>query len=278
MKLDKVSFGLYAYPVLQAADILLYRATHVPVGEDQQQHLELTREIAKHFNQRYGEKEEKKEDGKDKKKTKETEEIATKQQLLSSVPQAPSKSGTAFLPRNSPTASSCEPVLNGYFPLPVTVTPSLTGRVMSLRDGRSKMSKSADTDASRINLTDTSDLIAGKIRRAVTDSEDGLCYNIEQRAEISNLVGIYSQLTGRTLEDLINDDRWSGAGKKAAFKDALTDELIQLIAPIREEYLRLEQDRAYLDSVLKQGREETESIAEETMKNVREIMGLVRAT
>ncbi len=215
---DKAGLGLYAYPVLMAADILIYRATHVPVGEDQKQHLELTREIAGSFNHRYGEE---------------------------------------------------------YFPLPEPQIFGTATRVMSLRDGTSKMSKSDSSDYSRINMTDDADTIALKIRKAKTDPEplptelDGL----EDRPEAANLVNIYAALTHKEPAAVLQE---FGDASFSVFKGALTDVSVTALAPIADEMNRLMADPGYVEQVLREGGEKARAIADETLGEVHRIMGLLK--
>ena len=213
---ENASVGLYVYPSLMAADILAYKATHVPVGEDQKQHLELTRDIAHKFNNDFG---------------------------------------TELFPL-------VEPLIFGE-----------ATRVMSLRDGASKMSKSDNSDASRINLTDDADTIAHKIRRARTDPEplpdtpDGLA----GRAEAANLIGIFAALSDRTAADVLAE--YGGRGF-ADFKPALSDLAVAVLSPIAGELQRLTADPAYVDSVLASGAERAAAIANPVLDEVHEIVGL----
>jgi len=224
---ENASIGLYDYPVLMAADILVYRATHVPVGEDQKQHLELTRDIAQKFNNDFG------------------ESIRAR------------GFGDAYFPLT-------EPIIQG----PAT-------RVMSLRDGTKKMSKSDSSDQSRINLTDDADAIALKIRRAKTDPEplpqDEAA--LEARPEADNLVGIYAALADTTKADVLKQH---GGAQFSVFKPALSDLAVTKLAPIAAEMKRLVQDPAYIDSVLAEGAGRARVIAAETMKAVKDIVGFVR--
>jgi tryptophanyl-tRNA synthetase len=224
---ENASLGLYAYPSLMAADILVYRATHVPVGEDQKQHVELARDIAQKFNNDF-------------------------------APQIASRGvGDAVLPLP-------EPLIQG----PAT-------RVMSLRDGSKKMSKSDPSDQSRIALTDDADAIAMKIRRAKTDP-DPLPHEekaLEARPEADNLVGIYAALAGRTKADVLKE---FGGAQFSAFKPALADLLVEKLSPITAEMRRLKDDTAYIDSVLADGSARAQAIAAETMKAVKDIVGFVR--
>jgi tryptophanyl-tRNA synthetase len=224
---ENVSVGLYAYPNLMAADILVYRATHVPVGEDQKQHLELSRDIAQKFNVDFA----------------------------SSI--AAHGYGEKFFPQP-------EPIIQG----PAT-------RVMSLRDGSKKMSKSEPSDYSRINLTDDADAIAQKIRKAKTDpeplpsEEEGL----KARPEADNLVGIYAALNNTSKAQVLGE---FGGAQFSAFKVALVDLAVAKLGPIGSEMKKLVQDPVYIDSILADGSERASVIAGETMKAVKDIVGLVR--
>ncbi|WP_434614595.1 tryptophan--tRNA ligase [Tabrizicola sp. M-4] len=216
---ENVSLGLFAYPSLMAADILAYKATHVPVGEDQKQHLELTRDIAIKFNNDYG---------------------------------------VNFFP-------VVEPVIEGA-----------ATRVMSLRDGTKKMSKSDPSDQSRINLTDDADTIAKKIRKAKTDPEplpdtlDGL----KDRPEARNLVNIYAALAGHTPEQVIRD--YAGA-QFGTFKPALADLAVAKLEPITLEMNRLMQDPAEIDRILGQGADRADAIARPIVDQVYDIVGMIRS-
>ena len=224
---ENASVGLYAYPCLMAADILAYRATHVPVGEDQKQHLELARDIAQKFNNDYA------------------ESIRAHGY------------GDAFFPLT-------EPLIQG----PAT-------RVMSLRDGTKKMSKSDPSDQSRINLTDDDDAIALKIRRAKTDPHplpDDVAA-LEKRPEADNLVGIYAALADVTKVDVLRE---FGGAQFSTFKTALTDLVIAKLAPVRAELKRLMQDPATIDAALADGSERARAIAAETVRSVKDIVGLLR--
>jgi len=223
------NLGLLSYPVLQAADILLYRATHVPVGEDQVQHLELAREVAEGANAAWG-----------------------------------------------------DPTL---FPIPATlILPSPVARVMSLKDGAVKMSKSDPDDASRINMDDSNDAIAAKVKGAKTDSEPGF-YPWQQqqvagapssssprvtRPEKANLVGILAALTGRDMESVAEEYAGSSA---VAFKGDLTEALVATIAPIRARLQEYRKDPSEVDAVLRAGTEAAKVIAGETMGRVRALAG-----
>jgi len=225
---ENASVGLYDYPVLMAADILLYRATHVPVGEDQKQHLELSRDIAQKFNNDFGD--------------------SIRKHGLS----------------------------NGMlFPLPEPVITGPATRVMSLRDGTKKMSKSDASDYSRINLTDDADTIAQKIRKAKTDpeplptEEKGL----ETRPEADNLVGIFAALSDRSKADVLRD---FGGGQFSSFKSALVEMCVSKLSPISGEMKRLVADPGHIDSILVDGAERARAIADETMKLTKDIVGFVR--
>ena len=224
---ENASVGLYAYPNLMAADILVYRATHVPVGEDQKQHLELSRDIAQKFNNDYA----------------------------ASI--RAHGFGDAFFPQP-------EPLIQG----PAT-------RVMSLRDGAKKMSKSDASDQSRINLTDDPDAIALKVRRAKTDP-DPLPHDekaLAARPEADNLVGIYAALADTSKAKVLAQ---FGGAQFSAFKPALSDLLVAKLSPITAEMRRLKDDTAYIDQVLADGSERAQALAAETMKAVKDIVGFVR--
>jgi tryptophanyl-tRNA synthetase len=225
---ENASVGLYAYPCLMAADILAYRATHVPVGEDQKQHLELTRDVAQKFNNDFADR---------------IRELGH---------------GDAFFPLT-------EPLISG---------PAM--RIMSLRDGTKKMSKSDPSDYSRINLTDDADTIAQKFRKAKTDPHP-LPDNekeLEQRPEAENLVGIYAALADQTPSEVLKE---FGGGQFSRFKNALTEIAVAKLAPIGAETKRLTEDPAHLDAVLVDGATRARAIASETMKAVKDICGFVRA-
>ena len=214
---EGASVALFDYPVLQAADILLYRATHVPVGEDQKQHVELTRDIALKFNNDF-----------------DTE--------LFVVP---------------------EPFIGG----------GVAARVMSLRDGNAKMSKSDPSEMSRIHLTDSDDVIAQKIRKAKTDPEP-LPDNVdalEGRPETRNLVGIYGAVTGESVEQVLS--RFAGQGF-GAFKPALAEVLVALIGPIRQRLEQLRTDRAELDRILAEGATRAIDLAAPVLAEARAAVGL----
>ncbi len=223
---ENASVGLYAYPNLMAADILAYRATHVPVGEDQKQHLELARDIAQKFNADFAE---------------------------------------------TIKAAGFE---DGFFPLPEPLISGPATRVMSLRDGTKKMSKSDPSDMSRINLADDADTIAKKIRKAKTDpeplpsDEKGL----EGRPEADNLVGIYAALAGTTPETVLRD---FGGAQFSQFKNALVEVAVETLGPIGAEMKRLSADPASIDAILVDGAARARALADKTMGHVREIVGFV---
>lgn len=216
---EAASAGLYVYPNLMAADILLYHATHVPVGEDQKQHVELTRDIAAKFNHDYG---------------------------------------------------------VDFFPLPEPVIEGAATRVMSLRDGSKKMSKSDPSDQSRINLTDDADTIAQKIRRARTDSEPlpESIPGLAERPEAHNLVNIYAALSGQTGEQVVTEF----AGRNfSEFKPALADLAVSQLAPITTRMSELMADPAEIDRILGKGADRAAEIAEPVMAGVHDIVGMVQS-
>ncbi|KEC54054.1 tryptophan--tRNA ligase [Bartonella koehlerae] len=233
---EKASLGLFAYPSLMAADILLYRATHVPVGEDQKQHVELTRDIAQKFNNDYAQR---------------------------------------IVDLNfAVTILMGEEKKQGFFPLPEALIGETAMRIMSLRDGTKKMSKSDPSDFSRINLTDDANLIAKKIRKAKTDSvplPDTLAA-LEGRPEIDNLLGIYAAFAQISKEKALSE--FSGQ-QFSLFKTALTDLAVEKLAPITQELRRLHQESKYIDSVLHDGAQRASALAEKNMKKIREIVGLL---
>ena len=213
---EKASVGLYSYPVLMAADILLYDATHVPVGDDQKQHLELCRDIAQKFNNDF-----------------------EKENFLQ-VPQ---------------------PLIQKEF-----------SRIMSLKDGSKKMSKSEISDLSRINLTDNKGQIINKIKKAKTDPlpMPKTTKELEDRLEAKNLIGIYASLTNSTLEKSVE----SFVGKNfSEFKEKLSEVLVNKIEPISREIKKLLDDQIYLDNILLDGAERANSIASKKIKNIKEIVG-----
>tara|TARA_R100001039_G_C1853622_1_gene114972 strand:- start:1207 stop:2223 length:1017 start_codon:yes stop_codon:yes gene_type:complete len=217
---ENASLGLYAYPSLMAADILAYKATHVPVGEDQKQHLELARDIALKFNTDYE--------------------------------------------------------VEGFFPQPEPLILGPATRVMSLRDGSKKMSKSDASDMSRINMTDDAETLAKKIRKAKTDPEPlpSEVAGIEGRPEAKNLITIYAALTDSTVDAVLAEH---GGTQFSGFKQALTDVVVENLAPITEEMARLKADPAYIDSVLAKGAERANAIAQPILKEVKEIVGFLNS-
>jgi tryptophanyl-tRNA synthetase len=226
---ENASVGLYAYPVLMAADILAYRATHVPVGEDQKQHLELARDIAQKFNNDFGH----------------------------AIRAAGFEDGTFF--------PLCEPVIMG----PAT-------RVMSLRDGTKKMSKSEPSDMSRINMTDDADTIARKIQRAKTDPHP-LPHGeaeLEKRPEADNLVGIYAALANKTKAEVLNE---FGGAQFSTFKKALADLTVARLAPVNAEMSRLLADPAEIDRVLADGARKARAISAPIVDAVKDIVGFLRS-
>lgn len=215
---EAASLGLFAYPALMAADILAYKATHVPVGEDQKQHLELTRDIAAKFNNDYG---------------------------------------------------------VNFFPITEPVIEGAGTRVMSLRDGSKKMSKSDPSDQSRINLTDTADAIAAKIRKAKTDPEPlpDTLEALKDRPEARNLVNIYAGLSGRTAADVLGE--YAGA-QFGTFKPALAELAVSVLSPITTEMNRLMADPTEIDRILSAGADRAEAIARPIVDEVYQIVGMVR--
>jgi tryptophanyl-tRNA synthetase len=224
---ENASIGLFAYPTLMAADILLYQATHVPVGEDQKQHIELARDIAQKFNNDFAE---------------------------------------------SITANGHP---NGFFPLPEPLIKGPAARVMSLRDGTKKMSKSDPSEYSRINLSDDPETIAQKVRKAKTDPEplptetEGL----KNRPEAENLVGIFAALSDLTPEAVLQQ---YGGAQFSTFKQALVDLAVNRLGPIGVEMRRLEGDPAFIDSILRDGSRRARAIAEPIMCQVKDILGFIR--
>ncbi len=215
---ENASVGLYAYPNLMAADILLYKATHVPVGEDQKQHLELCRDIAQKFNNDYG---------------------------------------VELFPLT-------EPLIFGE-----------ATRVMSLRDGSNKMSKSDPSENSRINMTDGPDIIARKIKKAKSDPDllPGEPKGLEGRPEAANLMGIYAALSDKTLVEVCRE--FEGQ-QFSAFKDALTEVAVSVLGPIGDEMARLMADPGYLDDVLKDGTERAKAIADPILAEVYDTVGFLQ--
>lgn len=234
---ENASLGLLAYPSLMAADILVYRATHVPVGDDQKQHLELARDIAQKFNIDFQEK------------------IRT------------TGTGVDMVVGEEP--------IHGYFPLVEPLIGGPAPRVMSLRDGTKKMSKSDPSDLSRINLMDEPEEIAKKIRKAKTDPE-GLPSELEGlagRPEADNLVGIYAALADRTKADVLAE---FGGQQFSVFKPALADLAVEVLAPISAEMRRLLDDTTHIDAILKDGGERAGARAQKVMGEVFDIIGFLR--
>lgn len=213
---ENVGVGLLDYPVLMASDILLYDADKVPVGEDQKQHLELTRDIAVRINDQFGKKD--------------------------------------------------EPILK----LPDPLIRKEGARVMSLTDGTRKMSKSDPSEMSRINLLDTPDAIAKKIKRCKTDPIKGLEFDNPERPECNNLLSLYTILSGKPKEEAAEEGREMGWGQ---FKPLLTDVTIEALQPIQQRYKEIMSDKAYLESVLKEGREKAEAVANQTLARVKDALG-----
>ena len=213
---EKASIGLYSYPVLMAADILLYDSTHVPVGDDQKQHLELCRDIAQKFNNDFN--------------------------------------------------------MNDFFKIPEPLIQKKFSRIMSLKDGLKKMSKSDLSDLSRINLTDKKDLIINKIKKAKTDSltmpvsRDEL----EKRPEVKNLIYIYSSIADKDLEESINE--FSGKNF-SEFKETLSEVLSDRIGPISSEIKKLLKEKNYLEKILLEGSKKADNIASKKIKKIHEILG-----
>ena len=213
---EKASIGLYIYPILMTADILLYDATHVPVGEDQKQHLELSRDIAQKFNTDF------------------------KAPNFLQVP---------------------EPLIQKNF-----------SRIMSLKDGTKKMSKSDPSDQSRINLTDTKEQILNKIKKAKTDTSPmpGEINELKKRPEVENLLGIYSSLNNQNLEKSINE--FSGKNF-SSFKTVLADVVAENISPISKEIIRFLQNKDYIDKILKEGSEKADKQASQKINEIKKIIG-----
>ncbi len=212
-KKENAPLGLYGYPVLMAADILLYKATHVPVGDDQKQHLELTREIANSFNHKYG---------------------------------------------------------REIFPQPEPLILGEATRVMSLRDGTKKMSKSDESDYSRINLSDTEENIRLKFQKAKSDSLPDITFDREARPEVANLLTIYAALEGVSVKEA--EARFAGS-QFSQFKTALADKAVEKLGPITAEFNRLKADKGELERILRDGAEKANAIAEKNLKEIKEVVG-----
>jgi len=224
---ENASVGLLDYPVLMAADILIYRATHVPVGDDQKQHLELARDIAQKFNNDFSD--------------------------------SISRNGFG----------------EAFFPLPEPLISGPATRVMSLRDGTKKMSKSDISDYSRINLADDADQIAQKVRKAKTDPEPlpSEEKGLEGRPEADNLVGIFAALSGRTKADILSE---FGGANFSNFKNALVDVAVAKLAPITARMREIRADETFVDTILRDGSERARAIARENMNAVKDIVGFLR--
>lgn len=218
---EGASVALFTYPVLQAADVLLYQATHVPVGEDQKQHLELARDIAQKFN-------------------------------------------NDFAAEDSPVFTQPDPII-----------PPEAARIMSLRDGSAKMSKSDPSDMSRINLTDDADTIMAKVKKAKTDPEPLPAdkAGLAGRPEAANLVGIYAAMGDTTVEEVLGQFGDEGFGK---FKPALGELLVERLAPINARFTELRQDQEALDAILAQGAAKARELAVPTLQRTYQALGLVR--
>jgi tryptophanyl-tRNA synthetase len=212
---ESSSLGLYSYPVLQAADILLYQVDEVPVGEDQKQHVELTRDIAESFNRQ-------------------------------------TKSNVFKLPRH--------------------VISKESARIMSLRDGTSKMSKSDESDYSRINLNDSADLIQLKFKKAKSDSIKEVYFDKEKRPEVSNLMNIYSAFSNENIKDIEKKYATQYTGH---FKSDLADLVVETLRPISEEHKKIMNNRDYINVILNNGRERASTVAQKTLREVKENVGLV---
>jgi len=225
---ENASAGLYVYPNLMAADILLYHATHVPVGEDQKQHLELARDIAQKFNNDFA--------------------------------KTIARAG----------------YVDSFFPLPEPLITGPATRVMSLRDGTRKMSKSDESDMTRINLTDDADSIAKKIRKAKTDPEPlpSEVKGLEARPEAENLAGIYAGLAGITKEDVLRD---FGGSSFSDFKNALAELATAKLTPIGEEMRRLMADPVEIDRILADGARRAHDIADPILAQTKDIVGFIRS-
>ena len=213
---EKASVGLYIYPILMAADILLYDATHVPVGEDQKQHLELARDISKKFNTDF---------------------------------DAPD-----------------------FFKIPEPLIQKNFARIMSLKDGNKKMSKSDPSEFSRINLTDTESEIINKIKKAKTDNSlfPTNVNNLKSRPEIENLIGIYSSLSGKKIDNLFNEFKDKNF---SFFKERLSDVIVKKILPISKEIKKLNQDPSYIDQVLQDGGEKAYELSSQKIKDIKKKFG-----
>ena len=218
---ENASVGLLVYPNLMAADILIYKATHVPVGEDQKQHLELTRDIAKKFNNDF----------------------------------------------------NCE----NFFPVVEPLIPKKISRVMNLRDGKKKMSKSDESDYSRINLKDDKDLIDQKIKKAKTDTAPipSTVNELKNRYEASNLISIYASINSIDIDQVLNE---FGGKNFSTFKNKLSESIIERICPIGKEIKKLLKEQGYLNDILAKGAKKANLIAKDNLKEIYEIVGLKKFT
>ena len=218
---ENASVGLLVYPNLMAADILIYKATHVPVGEDQKQHLELTRDIAKKFNNDF----------------------------------------------------NCE----NFFPVVEPLIPKKISRVMNLRDGKKKMSKSDESDYSRINLKDDKDLIDQKIKKAKTDTAPipSTVNELKNRYEASNLISIYASINSINIDQVLNE---FGGKNFSTFKNKLSESIIERICPIGKEVKKLLKEQSYLNDILAKGAKKANLIAKDNLKEIYEIVGLKKFT
>lgn len=214
-KAENASLGLYSYPVLMAADILIYQADYVTVGDDQKQHVELARDIAGAFNNRTS---------------------------------------------------------TNFFKLPQPEIIKSSGRIMSLRDGTKKMSKSDESDYSRINLLDSPDEIQQKIKKAKTDATKGLSYDSENRPEITNLINIYAGLSGISIKDLLEQKANSSC---AEFKNELAELIIDKLSPIRDRFNDVMRNQDYIKEILQKGQDAARAVASCTLKQAKEIVGFL---
>lgn len=213
---DNAVLGLYGYPVLMAADILTYKATHVPVGEDQKQHLELARDIAGAFNRAAGQE---------------------------------------------------------FFPLPEPLIMPTAARIMSLRDGRKKMSKSDESDYSRITMTDDADAIAQKIRKAKSDMIEGISYDEENRPEVANLLTIYAALTDATPQAIAEQ---FASAQTSAFKASLVDVAVAKLSPITTKMRELLADKGELDAILRRGADAANNVAQPIKREAMKLTGFLQ--
>lgn len=210
--MKETPLGLYLYPVLQAADILLYRSNRVPVGDDQTAHIFLTQSLAKRFNHRFGQ----------------------------------------------------------LFPVPEQLSAVAGARIKSLRDPTKKMSKSDPDPKSRISLLDTDDNILSKVKKAITDFDSKVSFDLDRRPAVSNLILLEHLLTDQSIDDIVQD---SNSITTAQYKQRLAEVIIEHIGPIRNEARRLLDDRLHLDRTLQQGAEQARSIASQTLNQVKKLIG-----